>query len=295
MAKSTSGGLAPAIATYVIWGLLPLYLRALQDVPPVELIGWRALFTVPVCFAIVALRRNWAEVRAAVHDPRVMALLLVSALLIGGNWLTYVVAIQQGHVLATSLGYYINPLVNVLAGTLFLKERLSARQWFAVALATIGVGVLAWGARDMLGIALVLALTFAGYGLVRKLAPVTSLPGLTIESTLLSLPAAGIIACFAAAPAGLSLGRDVTQDVLLALSGVITAVPLLLFAVAARRLDYSVLGFCQFLAPTLIFLQALFVFGEPLKPVQLASFGFIWAAVALFSWDMWSRARQARL
>ncbi|MCK9544007.1 MAG: EamA family transporter RarD [Novosphingobium sp.] len=293
-ASSPDNGLPYAIAAYLMWGLLPLYLKLVHTVPALEFVGWRILFTLPVCLLIVAARRQGADLRAALSSPKVLALLLLSALLIGTNWLTYILAVQSGHVLATSLGYYINPLVNVLAGTVFLGERLGRLQWLAVALAAAGVAVLAWGAAETLGISLTLAVSFAGYGLVRKLAPVGSLPGLTIESALLALPAAGLVAWQAMEHGGTSMGQSIGLDALIALSGVVTAVPLLLFATAARRMDYSTLGFCQYIAPTIVFLLALFVFREPLKPVQLVSFALIWAAVALFSRDLWVRSRASK-
>lgn len=293
-ASGPDNGLPYAIAAYLMWGLLPLYLDLVHMVPPFEFVGWRILFTLPVCIAIVMARRQGAALRAAAFSPKLLGLLFLSALLIGTNWLTYIVAVQSGHVLATSLGYYINPLVNVLAGTVFLGERLGRLQWAAVGLAAAGVAALAGGAMETLGISLALALSFAGYGLVRKLAPVGSLPGLTIESALLALPAAGLIAWQAMEHGGTSLGQNSGLDALVALSGVVTAVPLLLFATAARRMDYSTLGFCQYIAPTIVLLLALFVFREPLKPAQLASFALIWAAVALFSWDLWARSRASK-
>lgn len=288
------GGLPHAITAYAIWGLLPLYLLLLRHVPPFEFVGWRVIFTVPVCLIAVVLRQQWGMLRAAIRNWRTMGLLLVSALLIGSNWLVYIAAVQEGHVLAASLGYYINPLVNVLAGTMLLGERLTRKQWVAVALAAAGVSMLAWGARDMLGISLALAGTFCAYGLVRKLAPIAALPGLTIESTLLLLPAIGIVTWYATSPSGTALGHDIGTDVLVVASGIITAFPLLLFAVAARRMDYSTLGFVQFLTPTMAFLLALFVFGEPLRPVQLACFITIWVAIAIFTWDLISRRRSQR-
>lgn len=284
-------GLPQALSTYFIWGLLPLYMKLVHDVPPFEFVGWRIVFTLPVCLAIVLWRRQLAELMAAMRNRRTLGLLAASSLFIGVNWVVYVMAVLNGHVLATSLGYYINPLVNVLAGTLLLKERLSRAQWAAVALAAAGVSLLAWGARDTLAISLTLAFSFASYGLVRKLAPVGSLPGLTIEAVLLLLPALGVIAWYAASPAGSSLGKETGQDLLLAISGVVTAVPLLLFAVAARRMAYSALGFVQFLAPSIIFVLGIFVFHEPLKPVQLACFMLIWAAIAVFVWDLLARRK----
>jgi chloramphenicol-sensitive protein RarD len=287
-------GLPHAVGAYLVWGMLPLYLRLVQHVPAFEFVGWRLVFTLPVCLVIVVLRRQVQQVIAALGDPRVLGLLLASSLLIGGNWLLYVSAIQSGHVFATSLGYYINPLMNVLAGTLFLGERLNRRQWSAVAIAGIGVSLLAWDAREMLGIALVLAATFSGYGLVRRFTPVGALPGLTIETILLLIPAIAILVWQAQGHDGISLGRDWRTDLLLPLAGVLTAIPLLMFAIATRRMDYSTLGFVQFIAPTLVFALGLFVFREPLREVQLTCFVLIWSAVALFVWDLLSRRRQLR-
>jgi chloramphenicol-sensitive protein RarD len=287
-------GLSYALGAYFIWGLLPLYLKLLQGVPPFEFVGWRIIFTVPVCLAIVAVRRQGAELLAALRDVKVLAALLASALLIGGNWVIYIVAVQSDHVLAASLGYYINPLLNVLLGTVFLREKLSRLQWLAVAVAAIGVASLAWGARDMLFISLSLATSFALYGLVRKLAPVGSLPGLTTETLLLTVPAIGVLLYYGSGGAQLHFGHEWQNSLVLAGAGIATAVPLLLFATAARRMDYSALGFVQFLAPTIQFALSLTVFGEALQPVQLLAFVLIWSAIAIFTWDLLTKRRAAK-
>ena len=286
-------GLASALAAYVMWGLLPLYFRALHAVPPLELVGWRVLFTVPVCFVIISFRKQWPDVRAALTSGHVLGLLVLSALLIGSNWLIFVIAINSGHVLATSLGYYINPLINVVLGTVFLGERLTRVQWMAVALAGAGIALLLGGALDTLAVALSLAFTFAFYGFVRKKAPVGAVPGLTIETVLLVAPALVIVWLGAVSPAGSALAMGGHETPLLIASGVATAIPLLLFAVAARSLPLSTLGFVQFLSPTLSFILGLTVFGEALDTTRLACFALIWAALALYSWDMVKRARQA--
>ncbi len=287
--ETRRNGLPFALGAYLIWGLLPLYLRLVHTVPPFDLGGGRILFRLPCGGGFLAARRQGADLLAALRQPRVMLLLLASSVLIAINWLVYIAAIQQGHVLATSLGYYINPLVNILFGTLFLRERLSVRAWLAVALAAAGVALLAWGARDMLWISLTLAVSFSAYGLVRKLVPVGSLPGLTIEAAILFAPAALVVRHYAASPAGTVFGADAAMSWLIAASGVLTAVPLLLFALAARRMSYSALGFVQFLSPTLVFILGLTVFGEPLRPLQLACFALIWSAIALFVWDLLAR------
>ncbi|PLK26565.1 EamA family transporter RarD [Novosphingobium sp. TH158] len=293
-AQHRQGGLPLALGAYLIWGLLPLYLRLVHHVPPFEFVGWRVVFTLPFCMIAVTLARQWPAIRQALGNRRTVLTLLASSLLIGGNWLIYIAAIQSGHVFATSLGYYINPLINVLLGTVFLGERLNRRQWLAVALAGAGVALLAFGAVEMLWISLSLALSFGGYGLVRKVAPVESLPGLTIESAVLLLPALAIIGYYGQGPQGTAIGEGMVPDLLVALSGVLTAVPLLLFAAAARRMDYSTLGFVQFLSPSIVFLLGLFVFHEPLRTVQLGSFLLIWAAIGLFVADLLARRRTSR-
>lgn len=284
-------GLPMAFVTYLIWGLLPLYLRLVHQIPAVEFVGWRVVFTLPVCLLLVIALGQWQALRAALAWP-VLRLLMLSAILIGINWMIYILAVQTGHVLATSIGYYMNPLANVLAGTLFLGERLSRRQWLAVALAALGVSVLAWGALDTLWISVSLAFSFCAYGLVRKLAPVESLAGLSVETLVLLPIALGIVGWYAASPAGSSMGVDTASSLLIAGSGVVTAVPLLLFAYAARRMDYSTLGMVQFLAPTIVFFLGLFVFKEPLNQSQLICFMLIWSAIAVFMWDLWLQRRR---
>ncbi|MFM5953790.1 MAG: EamA family transporter RarD [Novosphingobium sp.] len=288
--RGDNNGLALAFCTYLICGLMPLYLRLVHQVPPFEFVGWRIIFTLPLCLVLVLVLRQGAALRAALAWP-VLRLLLLSSVLIGINWLVYIAAVQSGHVLATSIGYYINPLANVLAGTLLLGERLSQRQWLAVGLAATGVSLLAWDARDTLWISLTLAASFCAYGVVRKLAPVESLAGLTVETMALLLPALAIVGWYAQGPGGSALGVDLSSSLLIAASGLITAVPLLMFAMAARRMDYSALGMVQFFSPTIVFFLGLFVFHEPLNPGQLACFVLIWAAIAVFMWDLWVQRR----
>lgn len=281
-----SGGLSIAIGAYFIWGLMPVYLLLVPDVPPVELVGWRILFTLPLCLVIIVWCNQAAELRAAFANRKALLCLVASAMTIGANWLIYLVAIVEGQIFAASLGYYINPLLNVLIGTVWLGERLSRRQWIAVGLATCGVALLAWEAREMLVYSLAIAGTFSLYGLIRKLAPVESLPGLTVESLLLTPVALGVVAWAMMAPDGASFGKDIPSSLLIAFSGPMTAVPLLLFALAARRMDYSALGFLQFLAPTMVFIEGMLLYAEPLRPVQLACFSLIWSAIAVFVWDL---------
>lgn len=287
-------GLAAAVSAYLIWGLLPLYLLLMREVPAIEFVGWRIIWTLPPCLAIVAARRQLGEVVAALCDPKVMTMLAASSILIGGNWLVYVWAIQTDNIYAASLGYYINPLVNVLLSTLVLGEKLSRRQWIAVGIAAVGIALLLGGALTTLWVSLTLALSFGTYGLIRKQVAVGSLPGLTIESAILLVPSIGVAWWYAQGPQGSSFGQELDLSLLIMLGGVLTAIPLWLFAVAARRMDYSTLGFIQFLAPTMAFILGLTVFEAELQPVQLACFALIWTAIAVFVWDLWSRGSQSR-
>jgi chloramphenicol-sensitive protein RarD len=294
-AGSDQGGLPYALGAYAIWGFVPLFFKVLTTVPPVEVLAQRIVWSLPLCFLIMAFRRQIGEYFAALKDWRALRLLLASSVLIAVNWLVYIFAIFTDHVLAASLGYYLNPLINVLLGMIFLGERLSRLQAVAVAIAGIGVAILLAGALDTLWISLTLAVTFGTYGLIRKVAPVGSLPGLAIETTLLlplSLAAAGYYIWLGD---GRGFGSGVGISWLLAAGGVVTAVPLLLFATAARKMCYAALGFVQYLAPSIAFLLSLFVFDEPLKPAQLACFLLIWISIAVFSFDMWRKMRAERM
>ena len=284
-------GLAAAFSAYVIWGFLPLYLILVRSVPAFEFVGWRIIWTLPLCLLIVLARRQGTDLRAALVNRRTLGLLALSATLIAVNWVVYVWAIQNGQVYAASLGYYINPLVNVLLGTVLLGEKLSRPQWAAVGLAGIGVSLLAAGALTTLWISLTLALSFGSYGLIRKQLDVGSVPGLTIESALLLLPSLAV-AWYYAQTQGSSFAVSTELSVAIMAGGVVTAFPLLLFAIAARKLPYSMLGFIQFLAPSIVFVLGLTVFGEELKPVQAACFACIWAAAAIFVWDLVARTRK---
>ena len=285
-------GFPQAFGAYFIWGLLPLYLILVRSVPAFEFVAWRIIWTLPICLLIVAVRRQWPQLKAAFSDGRSLLLLVASATLIAVNWLVYVWAIQRGNVYAASLGYYINPLLNVVLGTLLLGEKLTRPKWIAVGLAALGVAMLAAGALTTLWISLTLAFTFGFYGLVRKQVPVGALPGLTIEAALLMLPSAAIAWWY-----GMNYGSSFAVDPLLSfyivLGGVVTAIPLLLFAIAARRMPYSVLGFIQFMAPSIVFILGLTVFGEELKPAQAACFACIWLAAAIFVWDLLRKKPQA--
>lgn len=285
--------LAFALGSHAVWGSMPLYLLLVSKVPLFEYVAWRTLFTLPMCLAFIALLSGWAELSAVFSNRRAMLTLLASAGLIAVNWCLYVWAIQSGHVYAASLGYYILPLVMMLLGLIFLGERLTRRQWGAVAVAAIGVSALAAGALTTLWLSLACALTFGTYGLLRKTVAAGSLAGLTVESMLLAPIALGFLGWSQLAGPGLAMGRDMLESAAIVAGGPMTAVPLLLFAIAARALPYTVIGFLQFISPTMVFLLGMFVFGETLKPAQLVCFVAIWAAESLFIWDM-LRGKQAQ-
>ena len=285
------GGLPFALAAYFLWGVVPLYIALLVTVDPLRFVAWRILWTIPICLAALLATRRLAQIRTAFSDGRTICLLLVTSALIAANWLIYVMAVVSGHIYAASLGYYINPLLNILLGTVFLRERLSRLQWLAVAIAAAGIAVLAKDAAATLVMSVLLAATFAVYGLIRKLLPVGAMQGLMAEVLILALPSVAVLAFY---PRGAAdFGDGLRISLLLVGSGFITGIPLMLFAAAARRMDYSALGFVQFLAPTMVFLFGLFLFQEELKSAQAISFALIWAAIALFCGDILVR-RQAR-
>jgi chloramphenicol-sensitive protein RarD len=275
------GGIYLGLGAYLLWGVLPLYFKAVGHVAPLEIVSHRILWSLLFLGALAALWGRWPAIRTAVTTPRVLLILAVTATLIGVNWLVYIYAVVTGHVLEGSLGYYLNPLVNVLLGVVLLKEKLSLWQKGAVLLAAAGVAVLAAGAGDALWISLALASSFALYGFIRKVAPVDSLEGLTVETMILLPLAASWIVYLQASGTG-SFLADRGTDALLMLGGALTAIPLLLFTAAARRLPYSTLGFLQYVAPSLQFLLAVAVFGEPLTTAHIVCFAAIWTALAIF-------------
>ena len=286
-------GIAFGLAAYFLWGFLPVYFKLLGGVLPTEVVAHRILWSVLLLAALIAVTHRWVQLRAALTNPRALKILAASALLIGVNWLVYIWAIGARHVLETSLGYFLNPLVNVVMGVVLLKERLTRAQGVAVALAAIGVSVLAIGAASGLWISLALALSFATYGLLRKVAPVDSLEGLAIETILLA-PAAALYLFWLSRNDGTSFGTETQVSVLLALGGIVTAVPLLLFAAAARRLRYSTLGLLQYIAPTIQFLLAVLVYGEHLTTAHLICFALIWTGLAIYAVDGLRRAPRRR-
>lgn len=276
-------GLFLGIAAYGLWGVLPLYLHLLQGVPALQVLSHRILWSLLLLAVIViALRRAKGIAHAA--RGRTLLFLVGSAVLIAINWLVYIWAVQNNHVLDASLGYFINPLVNVALGVTVLGERLRRWQGIAIGLAATGVLLLTLHGGGALWIPLALALSFGAYGLLRKVAAIDALGGLTVETLLLG-PAALAVLLWADHAGTAAFGASTRIDLLLIAAGVVTATPLLLFAAAAKRLPYATMGLLQYIAPTLQFLEAVWLFGEPVLPVHLATFALIWSGCALYAWD----------
>lgn len=291
--RATSGGLF-ALAAFLLWGTVPLYFRELRHVPALEVVAHRIAWSSALLAVTAALLGRMGPVLEALRRPRLLAALALTALLIAANWLIFVWAVETEQLLQVSLGYFINPLVNVALGAAFLGERLSRLQAIAVAIAGGSVLFLAVSAGEIPGLALLLAGTFAIYGLVRKLLNVDPLTGLLVETAMLWPLATGWLAWRGAAGEGAFGARDGATDVLLALSGAITAIPLLCFVAAARRLTLTSLGFFQYLAPSLQFLIAVILWKEPFDAARLGAFAGIWLALALVSADALRRARLPR-
>jgi chloramphenicol-sensitive protein RarD len=280
-AANRRSGFALGLSAYAAWGVMPLYFRALAGVGPTEIVAHRILWSLLFLGVLATAFRKWPTVRAVLAAPRLAAMLALTAVLIAVNWLVYVYAVISGHVLEGSLGYYLNPLVNVLLGVAVLKERLSAVQKGAVALAAVGVALLALRSGGAIWISLTLAASFALYGFFRKIIPVDALEGLSVETIFLAPVALGWILWLQHVGTGAFLQHR-TTDVLLVLSGLFTTVPLLLFTAAAKKLPYSTLGFLQYAAPSLQFLLAVAVFHEPLTVAHVLCFAAIWISLALF-------------
>lgn len=274
-------GFMLGVAAYSLWGVLPIYFKALRSIDAADIVAHRIVWSVPVLAALLTVTRTWKEVGEALRNRRAVAMLFVTAALIGVNWLLYVYAVNSGRILAGSLGYYLNPLANVLLGRIVLKERLVLLQWAAVALAAAGISALAIGALSQLWISLTLCVSFATYGLLRKIAPVDAVAGLAIETGIL-LPFAGGWLILSFLSGDQIFGSSTTGVLLIALAGIVTATPLLLFTAAAKRLRYSTLGMLQFLAPTLQFLLAVVIYGEPFTLAHALAFGAIWTALGLY-------------
>lgn len=286
-----SPGIAYAALAYIAWGLFPLYFRQVAHVPALEVVAHRTVWSLAFVLVVLAVRRQWGWMRALWSQPRVLGAFAASALLLSGNWLTYVWAVQNHHVVDASLGYFILPLVNVALGFVFLHERPRPGQWLAVALAAGGVLWLAVQAGSVPWIALVLALSFGFYGLMRKVATLGALEGLTLETMMLAPVALAALGVWSAQGQGALVQGDASTVAWLLVAGPLTAVPLLLFAAGARRIPLATMGILQYISPSLQFALGIWLFHEPFQPARLLGFVLIWAALLVYSVEGW-RARQ---
>jgi chloramphenicol-sensitive protein RarD len=286
-------GVLYAAGAYFLWGLFPLYFKLLQHVAATEVLAHRIVWSLVVVLALLAVKGAWSWIRPLGRQPRVLARFALSALLIALNWGLYIWAVTSGHVIDSSLGYFINPLVNVLFGAALLGERLRPVQWLAVGIAALGVAWLTWSAGKLPWIGLVLAFTFASYGLLRKTAPLGSLEGLALETALLFPVAAAWLGWLTWQHQAAYTSGDPLTLLLLVAAGPVTALPLLLFAAGARRIAFSTLGLLQYIGPTLQFAIGVWLFHEPFDAARALGFALIWTALAIFSVEslLWLRAR----
>ncbi|MGR5447865.1 EamA family transporter RarD [Vibrio jasicida] len=287
-------GVLLAVGAYTMWGIAPIYFKSIAEVSPLEILSHRVFWSFFLLAALLHFGRQWRSVRDIIKNKTKMMYLISTAILVGANWLIFIWAVTSNHMLDASLGYYINPLINVLLGMVFLGERLRKLQWFAVALAACGVLVqlIVFGSVPVVAIAL--AMSFGFYGLLRKKVSVEAQTGLFIE-TLVMLPAASIFLFFIASTPTSNMFENPWQlNTLLIAAGVITTLPLLCFTGAATRLKLSTLGFFQYIGPSLMFLLAVLIYGEPFTSDKAITFAFIWGALVVFSFDGLRNNRKSR-
>ncbi|GBL02297.1 EamA family transporter RarD [Vibrio harveyi] len=287
-------GVLLAIGAYTMWGIAPIYFKSIAEVSPLEILSHRVIWSFFLLAALLHFGRHWRSVRDIIKNKTKMMFLVSTAILVGANWLIFIWAVNSNHMLDASLGYYINPLINVLLGMVFLGERLRKLQWFAVVLAACGVLVQLFVFGSVPVVAIALAMSFGCYGLLRKKVSVEAQTGLFIE-TLVMLPAAAIYLLFiASSPTSNMLDNPMQLNTLLITAGVITTLPLLCFTGAATRLKLSTLGFFQYIGPSLMFLLAVLIYGEPFTSDKAITFAFIWGALVVFSFDGLRNNRKSR-
>jgi len=275
-----------------LWGVLPVYWKQLQSVPSAEIIGHRIVWSLVFAVGVVIFKKRVSAMLRIVRDPRMVLIYGIAGGVLVVNWTTYVWGINAGYVVEASLGYFINPLVSVLLGVIFFREHLRRVQWAAICLAAGGVGYLTIRHGSLPWIALVLAFSFGAYGLIKKRAPLEALEGLTLEVALLCVPAVLYLSYLESRGVG-TFGHAGLSSLLLALGGVVTATPLLMFAGAARRIPLSMLGVLQYIAPTLQFAIGVWVYGEEFSRARLIGFCFIWAALIIYTWEgLYARRRK---
>lgn len=287
-------GGAFAATAYTLWGVAPLYFKQIDQVPAPEILLHRIVWSFALLALVLTLLQQWPKVLAVLQKPKMVLAMLSTALLLAGNWGLFIWAVNNHHMLDASLGYYINPLLNILLGMLFLGERLRPAQWAAVGLAFAGVMLQLIHFGSLPWIALVLAGSFALYGLFRKKLATDAIGGLFIESLLLMPLALLYWSQFADSPYADLTQNPLSLNLWLIAAGVVTTVPLLCFIGAAKRLQLSTLGFFQYIGPSFMFVFGVFLYNEPLDPSKLLTFGFIWTALCLYSFDAWRHLRRRR-
>lgn len=287
-------GILLGIGAYALWGILPIYFKTLHMVAPLEMLANRIVWSLFFMLGIVTWRKGWGALRISLRNRKAVITYAVAAVLLAVNWYVYIWAVNENHILDASLGYFINPLMNVVLGVFVLGERLRAGQWLAIGMAAAGVAYLTWNYGQLPWIALVLASSFAIYGVLKKKAPLPAQEGLTIETATLFLPALVALLWMQGSGNGALTTSNLWIVFLLLLSGPITAIPLLMFAGAARVVPLSTLGVLQYLAPTGQFLVGVFLYGETVTPARLIGFAIIWMALVIF-WIEGTLQRRARM
>jgi chloramphenicol-sensitive protein RarD len=285
MSAGNRHGILAAIGAYLIWGLVPIFFKQLHGVPATEIIAHRVVWSVLFMAIVLASTQGFGAAWAVARNPRQLVRIALASALVLTNWLVFVYGVNEGRILETSLGYFILPLLSVGLGVTVLGERLRRLQWLAVALAAVGVSLESLRVGGLPWISLTLAGTFAIYGLLRKQLPLDAASGLFLETVCMA-PFALLYLAWIQGHGNSHFGTTLNLDLLLLATGIITAIPLLLFAIGARRLPLNVMGFLQYIAPTLTFLLAVFVYGEPMSLVRATSFMLIWSGLALFSLDL---------
>lgn len=276
-------GFLYALTAYLLWGFLPLYMKALAHIPPMEVIAHRVVWSVPIALAVIAWLGRTDDLKTALRSPRMLGMGAATAALISVNWGIYVWAIGSGHALDAALGYYINPLFSIFLGAVLLGERMGKTQMVAIGLAVVAVGILTWEAGRLPVVALGLTLTWGFYAYLKRRLPIGPNQGFTLEVLILLIPAVGYIGWLQAQGTGHFLEGVAWDNALLLGCGIVTAVPLMIYANGAKRLTLSTIAIMQYIAPTMIFLTAVFVFGEPFSGVKLVAFCLIWTALVIYS------------
>lgn len=292
--SETTKGYIYGLFAFGIWGLFPLYWHILDDVDAVEIIAHRALWTIPVCAIVLIWLKTFKAALAIFKQPKLILLLCLSTALIGLNWWVYIWSVTNDAIIQASIGYFLNPLVNVLIGLLLFKEHLRRGQWVAVSLAAIGVLISTVSSGEPPWIGLILAFSFGAYGAIRKMISVDSVPGLFIETLLVAPLALGYLIWLEFNGVGSFSNINTTTDLALMGAGIMTAVPLFSYIASARRLPISTVGMLFYITPSCLFLLATFLYDEPVTTIDLITFGFIWVAIAVFTIERQHNAHKNR-